>query len=304
MIALYKEGEWLTGSVPEEVPAMPLGQLLREHWQLPRKLVHLLFQDKGVLVDGEPVNQQRMVRAGERLSLRVLPEPLGLAPLAGKLDLLYEDDHLLIVNKPAGCLLHPTQPGDTATLDHLVAGYFQQQGIAAKVRHIHRLDRDTSGAVLYAKHALAAALLDEQLRRRQISRRYLAFVLGQPKRQHGTIAVPIGRDRHHAVRRIVSRTGEPAVTHYRVQALFPAAALLACQLETGKTHQIRVHCRHIGHPLLGDVLYGGRSELINRVALHAASLSFFHPFGGRLVRVEADWPDDLVRLQARLRSET
>lgn len=302
MIALVKEGEWLTGRVPDGIPAVPIGQLLREEWRLPRKLVHLLFQEKGVRVDGAPVNQLRMVQAGEQLSLRVCqPEPLGLEPFAGELEVLYEDDHLLVVNKPTGCLLHPTGPNDRVTLDHLVAGYFQRHGIDAKVRHVHRLDRDTSGAVLYAKHALAAALLDEQLRKRHITRRYLAFVQGHPQEDSGTIAAPIGRDRHHPGRRIVKGRGEPAVTHYRVHTRFArAAALMECWLETGKTHQIRVHCQYIGHPLLGDVLYGGSDRWIKRVALHAASLSFPHPFGGEVVNVEAGWPPDLLRLRARL----
>ncbi|MBO8162932.1 MAG: RluA family pseudouridine synthase [Brevibacillus sp.] len=301
MIAMEVQGEWLTGTLPHGMPVLTAGTLLREYWKLPRKTVHLLFQEKGVRVDGEVCSQNQPVRAGQAISLHACqPEPLGVEPFHAPLEILYEDDHLLVVNKPAGCLLHPTGDDDRFTLDHLVAGHFARTGIAAKVRHIHRLDRETSGAVLYAKHALACALLDEQLRQRHISRQYIAFVNGRPRRERGTIDEPIGRDRHHPVRRRVTRRGETAVTHYRVLNRFREAALLACTLDTGRTHQIRVHCQHIGHPLLGDRLYGGPIHLIDRVSLHAVSLQLLHPFGEHIVRVEAGWPDDLLQLHMRL----
>ncbi|UFJ42701.1 RluA family pseudouridine synthase [Brevibacillus humidisoli] len=303
MIIMDRQEEWLTGTLPGQVPAVTVGQLLREHWKLPKKTVHLLFQGKGVRINGEVVNQLQKIQPGDAVSLWACqPEPLGLEPRRGDLAILYEDEHLLIVNKRAGCLLHPTPSNLDVTLDHLVAGYFAEKGIEAKVRHVHRLDRETSGAVLYAKHALAAALLDERLRRREISRRYVAFVHGQPKQESGTIKAPIGRDRHHAVRRIVTSGGEQAITHYRILDRYRGGAQVECILDTGKTHQIRVHFRHLGHPLMGDVLYGGKTGLIDRVALHAASLQLNHPFGEHRVIVEANWPDDLLQLHDRLGS--
>ncbi len=303
MIELKREAEWLSGELGDDANGLACGDLLRLHWKLPKKTVHLLFQEGGILLDGKTPNQRTIVSAGQRLSLRLCkPEDPGITPVAAKLDVLYEDDHLLVVNKPAGLLLHPTQSGDIYTLDHLIAGYFHRQGIASKVRHVHRLDQETSGAVMYAKHALASALLDEALRQRKIKRIYTAFVHGTLSRPAGVIDQPIGKDRHHPSRRRVSPQGEPAVTHYRLVAQYRRAAQITCELETGRTNQIRVHLSHIGHPLLGDTLYGGKATGIARQALHGGELRFMHPFGGKHIRIEAGWPEDLLALKESLRT--
>ncbi|HZG17070.1 MAG TPA: RluA family pseudouridine synthase [Candidatus Bathyarchaeia archaeon] len=301
MIACSKTGEWLSGTLGAEDAGMQLGILLREKWRLPKKTVHLLFQQKEVWLQGEPVAQHLVTEAGQEIRLRACPpEPFGIDPVAGKLEVLHEDDHLLIVNKPAGLLLHPTEKEHRHTLDHLVAGYFQQQGIQAKVRHVHRLDQETSGAVLYAKHALSSALLDERLRLRLIKRTYLAFVHGRIAKKSGTINAPIGKDRHHPTRRRVSPGGDPAITHYQVIKQYTHAAKVECVLDTGRTHQIRVHLSDLGHPLLGDTLYGGKPSGIHRQALHAASLQLVHPFGEKHIRVECPLPEEMLRLQQQL----
>lgn len=302
MQAMKKEGEWLVTHLRAADEAIPVGNLLREAWKLPRKQVHLLFQYKDVLLDGEPVAQHATGREGQELRLRMCqPEPLGLDPASTPLDVLYEDDHLLIVNKPAGLLLHPTEPHHHLTLDHLVAGHFFRTGLQAKVRHVHRLDQDTSGVVLYAKHPWASALLDELLRERKIKRLYFAFVHGKMTRESGKISEPIGKDRNHATRRRVTPNGDPAVTHYQVKERYRLATQVECRLETGRTHQIRVHLSYIGHPLLGDELYGGKRDLIDRQALHGAILRFEHPFGGQLIEVTAPLPAELQALEKSLR---
>lgn len=302
MREMQKDGEWLVTQLLESDTHCPLGNLLREDWKLPRKQVHLLFQHKDILVNGLPVAQHAKGEAGQELRLRVcLPEPFGVEPVAEPLDVRYEDDHLLVVNKPAGVLLHPTEKHHQHTLDHLVAGHFARTDVQSKVRHVHRLDQDTSGVVLYAKHAWASALLDELLRERQIRRTYLAFVQGSMKTASGTINEPIGRDRNHPTRRRVTPTGDAAITHYQVRKRYDGATLIECSLETGRTHQIRVHLSHIGHPLLGDALYGGKKMLIARQALHAARLQFPHPFGGQVVTVDAPLPPDLRALQNKLK---
>jgi 23S rRNA pseudouridine1911/1915/1917 synthase len=301
MLEMRKEGEWLVSHLREADTAIPLGNLLREEWKLPRKQVHLLFQHKEVLLDGSPVALHVRGQVAQELRLRLCQaEPFGVEPSGDAVEVLYEDDHLLIVNKPVGVLLHPTEPGHRETLDHLVAGHFARTGVQSKVRHVHRLDQDTSGVVLYAKHAWAAALLDELLRERQIKRTYLAFVQGRLRTDRGKINEPIGRDRNHATRRRVTPHGDVAITHYQVVKRFPDNTLIQCSLETGRTHQIRVHLSHIGHPLLGDTLYGGKNSLIQRQALHATQLQFRHPFGGGNVEVHAPLPDDLHALQGRL----
>ncbi|KZE55532.1 RNA pseudouridine synthase [Brevibacillus parabrevis] len=302
MRSMKKEGEWLVCHLQAEDDAIPIGNLLREGWKLPRKQVHLLFQHKEVLVDGAPCAQHTQVREGQEIRMRLCqPEPLGLDPASETVPILYEDDHLLIVNKPAGMLLHPTEPNHHLTLDHLVSGHFFRTGLQAKVRHVHRLDQDTSGVVLYAKHAWASALLDEMLRERKIKRTYLAFVSGQMAKGSGKINEPIGKDRYHATRRRVTPNGDFAVTHYEVKERYKTATKVECRLETGRTHQIRVHLSHIGHPLLGDELYGGKQDLIRRQALHAAVLTLAHPFGGELVEASAPLPLDLLALEKKLR---
>lgn len=296
-----KEGEWLVTHLTAAEADMPIGNLLREQWKLPRKQVHLLFQHKEVILDGTPAPQHLRVQAGQQLRLRLCtPEPYGVEPDQKPVEVLYEDDHLLVVYKPAGVLLHPTEPHHRGTLDHLVAGHFARTAVAAKVRHVHRLDQDTSGLVLYAKHAWASALLDEELRERRIKRTYLAFVHGKMEKESGKIDLPIGKDRYHAARRRVAPNGDPALTTYQVVERYRDATLIRCSLETGRTHQIRVHLSHIGHPLLGDALYGGKTTLLSRQALHAYRLQVPHPFGGRVIEVEAPLPADLVSLKSRL----
>ncbi|MGO0061083.1 RluA family pseudouridine synthase [Brevibacillus fluminis] len=303
MIALHKKGEWLEGTLDKRYAGIPLGQLLREQWKWPKKTVHLLFQRKELLVDGQPVSQLAAGAAGQKLAARLLaPEELGIEPVQGDLAVLYEDDHLLIVNKPAHLLVHPTEPEHRLTLDHLVAGYFAANGIESKVRHIHRLDQDTSGAVLYAKHALAGAFLDEALRVRKVKRTYFAYVHGKLKQKAGTIDKPLGKDRHNPARRRVTPGGEAAVTHYRLIEQYAQAAKLSCQLDTGRTHQIRVHLSELGHPLIGDTLYGGKATGLERQALHAASLSLIHPFGGATVQADAPMPKELIELEKVLQN--
>ncbi|WP_139488379.1 RluA family pseudouridine synthase [Brevibacillus dissolubilis] len=300
MIPMQKDGEWLVGTLTDNEAGMTYGDLLRSKWGLPKKTSHLLFQHKEIVADGEPVLQHHQTKAGQKVALRVLqPETYGVEPVissGSELDVLYEDDHVLVVNKPAGLLVHPTGAEHKDTLDHRVAGHLKKQGIEAKVRHVHRLDQDTSGAVLYAKHALAGALLDELLRAQEIKRTYIAFVHGVVAKDSGKIDAAIGKDRHHPTRRRVSPNGEHAVTHYRVVERYKNATLVECRLETGRTHQIRVHMGYLGHPLIGDTLYGGKQvkELkAGRQALHGRELRFVHPFGGEVVTVEAGMPGDL-----------
>lgn len=302
MIRMEKQGEWLVGTIPDEADDMPVGTLLREQWKWPKKLVHLLFQQKEVWLDESPVPQHRKVKSRQAIRAKVCtPEPHGVEPSGATLDVLYEDDHLLIANKPAGVLLHPTEKHHRGTLDHLVAGHFQRTGVQARVRHVHRLDLETSGAVMYAKHSLASALLDEALRQRHIKRHYVAYVQGTLSKDSGTIAEPIGKDRNHPSRRRVTPNGDPAITHFRVTERYAGATRLECQLETGRTHQIRVHLSYLGHPLLGDTLYGGKAGLIQRQALHAFALRFTHPFGGEMLDVLASIPPELMQLEEKLR---
>jgi 23S rRNA pseudouridine1911/1915/1917 synthase len=288
-----RKGEWLEFS--SNWNGHTIEFLLKDVWQAPKKLIHQLRMDKGIKVNGQEVNWTTPLLPNDRVQIWLYkPEPFGAKPTYSELDILFEDDHLLIINKRAGVDVHPTTPEQTDTLANAVAFHLQCEGIFTKVRHIHRLDRDTTGAILFAKHALAAATMDRMLAQRQIKRTYVALVHGIIHKKVGTIDAPIGRDRHHPTRRRVSKTGERAVTHYRVLQVFPQKQLSLVQLtlDTGRTHQIRVHMSYIGHPLVGDVLYGGSDHFSSRQALHAAKIEFLHPITNEAVSCIAPFQDD------------
>jgi 23S rRNA pseudouridine1911/1915/1917 synthase len=304
MIQTARKGDWLELITPFEWDGLTVEQIAKASIGIPKKLLHELRIDKGIRLSGHAVPWNTIVKKNERLFLRcfkeeeygVIPEDLGIK-------VLYEDDHLLIANKPIMMDTHPNEKDQTGTLANGIAYHYQLLGIQTKVRHIHRLDRDTSGAILFANHPLAGALLDQALEKREIKRTYVAFVHGVISKQKGTIDTAIGRDRHHPTRRRVSASGQKAITHYEVVKAYPHLDItkINLQLDTGRTHQIRVHMSAIGHPLIGDLLYGGKHSLIHHQALHAASLSFHHPITKEVVMVDAPLPSELQQLEQKLR---
>lgn len=240
--------------------------------------------------------------AGTRTRYKLFPaESDGIPPFWHELDVLYEDDFCLVVNKPANMLVHPTVPEQRRTLANAIASYYECTGQQVKVRHIHRLDENTTGPVLYAKNEFAQLRLDEAMRIKAVERIYIAFVQGKVAGHVRTIDAPIGKDRHRRNRRRVSPTGANAVTHLEVLETYRTASLVRLRLETGRTHQIRVHASYIGHPVIGDELYGGSAELYPAQALHGEALRFPHPLSGERVHVDAPWPDSLRKLQSRLK---
>ncbi|SFE23954.1 23S rRNA pseudouridine1911/1915/1917 synthase [Paenibacillus catalpae] len=219
-------------------------------------------------------------------------------------EVLYEDDFCLVLNKPAGMPVHESYAGQTGTLDEAAARWLLGTGDPLPVRHIHRLDDDTSGPVLYAKNDLAQWALDEAMREKRIDRRYLAVVQGRLNKPSGTINAPIGKDRHHSSRRRVTPGGDTAVTHYETVRMLSNNTVVRVQLETGRTHQIRVHMSHIGHPLVGDKLYGGDTKLLPHQALHGERLLFPHPWTGEWVEAAAPDPAWLTALLDKLGGRT
>jgi len=304
-----RDGQWLLiplpSPVPEQLSAGSHPHRVRQ-WLLaaavfPEKWVNRLFSVGGIRL--------------EKGWLALLAFPTfdwtGHALLAGspatdgdaRLEAvpLYEDDWCLVVHKPAGMAVHPSRPGHRGTLDEWAARHTLARGESAPVRHIHRLDDDTTGPVLYAKNDLAQWRLDEAMRDKRIDRQYAALVHGIPRRSRGTIDAPIGKDRSHPARRRVSPSGDHAVTHYETVETYEAAALLRIRLETGRTHQIRVHLSHIGHPLVGDALYGAPPDArLRRQALHGERLSFVHPWTLEEVVVHAPLPADFDAARQRL----
>ncbi|MBB6443435.1 RluA family pseudouridine synthase [Bacillus benzoevorans] len=296
MIQTKRIDEWFEIIIPEKWEGLTIEELFRSIWQAPKKQTHILRMEKGVLVDGEPANWTKPLQQEAQVRIRFFTEAdFGLLPGPFDLSILYEDDHLLVVNKPAGMDTHPNAPDQTNTLANAAAFYLQSKGEFRQIKHVHRLDRDTTGAVLFAKHPFVGSLLDQMLEKREIKRTYLAIVHGILTNLKGTIDEPIGRDRHHPVRRRVSPKGMPAVTHYEVLKIEQRkkSTMIKCQLATGRTHQIRVHLSHIGHPLAGDMLYGGK-PVFTRQALHAVKLEFIHPFTEEKITCHAPFLDTPV----------
>lgn len=273
---------------------LTLEKLFRERWKAPKKLVHEWRMSKEVTMNGNYVTWSTILNAGDTISIPLLDHAENETVQATDLGItiLYEDDVLLIANKPAGMETHPSQPGDAHSLLNGVAHHLQKTGQTCMIKHIHRLDKDTTGAVLFAKNRLIGSMLDRMLEEREIKRTYLALVEGNIKKDEGEIKEKIGRDRHHATRRRVSPTGQTAVTHYRVlnRDSKKNLTLVSCTLESGRTHQIRVHFSHLNHPLAGDTLYGGK-KTFPRQALHARKIEFIHPILEEKMIVEAPFID-------------
>ncbi|MCA1059705.1 RluA family pseudouridine synthase [Rossellomorea aquimaris] len=289
----WRKGEQFDLVIPDNWKNVTIETILRKHWQAPKKLVHSMRMDGDIKVDGKSISWTEPLSPGNVIQLHLFKEAAyDVPPTYGEIDVLYEDDHLIVVNKPAGIDTHPNTPDETDTLANFVAFHHQSKGESCRVMHIHRLDHDTSGAIMFAKHPLSKAILDRLLTERRIKRTYLALVHGRLKQKKGTISEPIGRDRHHNTRRRVSPKGQDAFTHYRVVEDRGSTTLVEVELDTGRTHQIRVHMSHIGHPLVGDRLYGGK-PIIKRQALHAARISFPHPLTEERIECIADCIDDI-----------
>jgi 23S rRNA pseudouridine1911/1915/1917 synthase len=294
MIESKRLGSWHEFLVPQEWSGKTIEKLFKQIWEAPKKLTHQFRMEKRVKINDVPANWTVPLVKGDRLLIHFLENNEDeLVPSYMNVDILYEDDHLLVINKPAGIDTHPNEPHQVNSLLNGVAYYLQSKGQPTWVRHIHRLDRDTTGAILFAKHPLAGSVLDRMLENRHIKRTYLALVHGLMKSKKGTIHEPIGRDRHHATRRRVSPSGQDAITHFEVIDLYQNKnkSLVKCWLDTGRTHQIRVHLSHIGYPLVGDILYGGKLAA-PRQALHAAKLEFVHPLTKELICCFAPFLDD------------
>lgn len=294
-------GRWSRHTVEADEAGRTVQEILTGPLGVSRRMLQRLTRGRGILLNDRPTFLARRVRAGDVVAARTsFAEPAGLEPVPMPLHVVYEDADVLVIDKPPGLLVHPLSPAHRATLAHGIAHHFRQQGLQTRVRPVHRIDRDTSGLLLVAKSAPAQHRLDRQLRAREISREYLAFVHGTVGADEGVIDAPIGRHPRSPPLRAVRPDGEPARTRYRVVQRFSDATLLCVELETGRTHQIRVHLAHLGHPVIGDRAYGGSTARIGRQALHAWRLSFSHPSRDERLRFEAPLPPDLEALRARL----
>ncbi|MFC3772675.1 RluA family pseudouridine synthase [Paenibacillus sp. GCM10012303] len=285
-----RKGEWMEFKLPDSLASAPLGVILKS-FPIPAK------------VAGRLTATNSIIKQGQLLRIKLFPsESPGFPGDWVDLNILYEDDFTLVVNKPAGVEVHPSTQGQRGTLAHAVAAYYEASGQKCRVRHIHRLDKETTGPVLYAKNELAHYEFDKAMREKTIERIYLAVAEGAFEQRKGKIDKPIAQDRHHSTRRRVSETGDPAVTLYEVVEYFAGHTLVRLRLETGRTHQIRVHLSSIHHPLAGDGMYGGTRRYIHRQALHGERLIWVHPWTGERMEVRAPLPEDMSKLLDDLRN--
>ena len=294
---------WLTAQLPEQS----------------RSSLQRLIEEGHVTVDGSPSRPGLKLKAGQHVVLIIPPpHPVELIPAAMDLSILFEDSHLLVLNKPPGLVVHPAPTVQEATLVHgLLAHIDDLGGIAGEERPgiVHRLDKDTSGVMVVAKNVTTHRGLVELFKVHDIERRYVALVRGIPTPRQGTWTSEIGRNPNNRLKMAsVKKGGRHAVTHYRVLSRYQGACLLELTLETGRTHQIRVHTSEAGYPVLGDPVYGGHWERglpddaplktllegAHRQLLHARVLGFRHPVSGEKLHFEAEPPEDFQKVQQRL----
>lgn len=280
----------------EAEQGMAVGQFLKERGYSRHALTLLKQTEGGILCNGREVYLSQPLRKWDRMDLFLKEEvPEEIEPVELPFGIVYEDDDLMVVDKPADMPVHPSMKNHDNTLANAAAWYGRTKGDSFVYRCVNRLDRDTTGLLILAKHILSATGLYGQMRAREIRRTYLAIVKGMI-REEGTIDLPVGRKEDSAIERMIDlEHGERAVTHYRPVRQGKDWTLIECRLETGRTHQIRVHMSSFGHPLIGDFLYGSREEQMPRQALHSWKLSFVHPIMGRPMEFVSPLPPDMQK---------
>ena len=292
---MQSKGERIDKLVVERVP------------DVSRSAIQKMIRGGLVTVNGKEVKPNYRSKVGDRIVVRVLPGLLGEAKVRSlqaesiPLDVIYEDDSLLVVNKPAGMVVHPAFGHDGGTLVNAVLARvpdLDDPGQPERPGIVHRLDMDTSGLIVVAKSGEVRAALQEEFKGRRVKKSYLALVEGQVTAGHGVIDAAIGRDPRRRKMMSVMADGRPAVTEYRVLERFERNTYLEVELHTGRTHQIRVHLAYIGHPVVGDTVYGYRKQrlTLKRQFLHAAQLVFHHPCRDETLDLTAPLPDDLQKV--------
>ena len=287
-------------TIPESQNGLRVEQFLRRKGYSRQNLTEIKRMPQSILVNGIHYYMRQTLAAGDHLQVCICETESSekIPPVKLPLNIIYEDEDILVINKPAGMPIHPSMKNYYNSLANALAWYYQDQGKPFIFRCSNRLDRDTSGLTLIAKHSVSGGMLSTMISNKTVSgitREYLAIVKGSVTPPEGTITAPLARKEGSIIERCVDfEKGENAITHYRVLDEKNGHSLVSLILETGRTHQIRIHMKYLGYPLIGDYLYHPDMEHIRRQALHAWKLSFRHPINGETLAFTAPLPEDMA----------
>lgn len=275
-----------------------INQILKQEFHISSRLQRKLIHEKHVLLNGYSMDTRELVSVGDIVSINLDFEEENENIVATKmsLDIIFEDDGLLILNKPAGIAVHPSILHYEDSLSNGVKFYFNNIGLKRKIRPVNRLDLNTSGLIIFAKNEYVQECLIKQMQDGTFKKEYIAIVSGHFLKSSGTIDLPIARKKNSIIERCISFEGQEAITDYNVLKEFNNYSIVKCYLKTGRTHQIRVHMSAIGHPLIGDTLYGVSSPDISRQALHSYKLCFVHPVSHKNLEFVCNLPNDMNQI--------
>ena len=282
-------------------------EYLKTELGLSTRLIRSASINKKIFVNGQVVKMNRVLTLGEIIKIDLeKDESQDIAPEKMDIDVVYEDEDILVVNKKPFMVVHPTKSYQSGTLANGIINYFMESKQNCIVRLVSRLDMNTSGLIIIAKNQFSHGMLSKEMSENKVEKRYLAIVHGIMEEKQGTIDLPIYKPEgvENGTKRIIDERGQRSITHYKVVEEFNEASLVECKLETGRTHQIRVHLNHLGHPIYGDTLYGNgeeEEELIKRQALHAYGLNFKSPRTGEELALRAELPEDMKELINKLK---
>ena len=285
--------------IDEDSAGLRVEQFLRRKRYSGQNLSEIKRMPKSILVNGVHYYMRQELSTGDHLQVRICETQNSekIPPTNLPLDIIYEDEDLLVLNKPAGMPIHPSLNNYTNSIANALAYYFQSQGKPFIFRCCNRLDRDTSGLTIVSKHLVSGSILSDMTKYREVHREYLAIARGSVTPSEGTIQAPLGRKEGTIIERTVDwEHGEDAVTHYKVVKEANGHSLVSLRLETGRTHQIRIHMKYLGYPLIGDYLYNPDMEYMTRQALHSHHMEFTHPITGEHMSFTAPLPEDMARV--------